>query len=370
MVRSLALAYGVMSLILILGVPRQSLSQNTGAKGVLIRSLPSTARYENDLNRIQELVHTGRYSQALERIDELLKQVPDMVQGRFLKGVALAERGQTNQAITEFRLLTTQYPFLPEPYNNLAVLYARQQQYDQARESLLKALETHASYATAYQNLSNIYAMMAGDAYDKALGLNAEKKQPPDLQLLGDLHSAEFIQTDEEILTSNEIPTGTSDQSPGPGIVPEKQAIVPAEGQQQTAKVTGAFPQASPPGENAVINGSQAEIAAFIDTWKSAWSSQDVDAYIRCYGSDFKIPTRYKTRSAWEKSRRRNIARPSFIEVVVQNLEVDLGGENSVRATFHQLYRSDRLQNQIQKMLTLKKVGVEWQIVQETSVKM
>ena len=85
MVCSFALAYGVMSLILILGVPRQSLSQNTRAKGVLIRSLPSVARYENDLNRIQELVHTGRYSQALERIDELLKQVPDMAQGRFLK---------------------------------------------------------------------------------------------------------------------------------------------------------------------------------------------------------------------------------------------------------------------------------------------
>ena len=90
MVRSFALAYGVMSLILILGVPRQSLSQNTRAKSVFIRSLPSVARYENDLNRIQELVHTGQYSQALERIDELLKQAPDMVQGRFLKGVALA----------------------------------------------------------------------------------------------------------------------------------------------------------------------------------------------------------------------------------------------------------------------------------------
>lgn len=370
MVRSFALAYGVMSLILILGVPRQSLSQNTRAKSVFIRSLPSVARYENDLNRIQELVHTGRYSQALERIDELLKQVPDMAQGRFLKGVALAERGQINQAITEFRFLMTQYPFLPEPYNNLAVLYARQQQYDQARESLLKALETHTSYATAYQNLSNIYAMMAGEAYDKALGLNAKKKQPPDLQLLGDLYSAEFIQTDKEILTSNEIPIGTSDQSPGPGIVPEKQAIVPAEGQQQTAKVTGAFPQASPLAEIAVINGSQAEIAAFIDTWKSAWSSQNADAYIRCYGSDFKIPTRYKTRSAWEKSRRWSIARPSFVEVVVQNLEVYLEGDNSVRVTFRQLYRSDRFQEKVQKTLTLKKVGVAWRIVQETSVKM
>ncbi len=57
-----------------------------------------------------------------------------------------------------FTKLSEDYPELPEPYNNLAVLYAQQKQYDKARTALEMAIRTHPSYAIAYENLGDIYA--------------------------------------------------------------------------------------------------------------------------------------------------------------------------------------------------------------------
>jgi len=47
-------------------------------------------------------------------------------------------------------------PELPEPYNNLAVLYAARGDHDGARDALLRAISTHPSYATAHENLGDI----------------------------------------------------------------------------------------------------------------------------------------------------------------------------------------------------------------------
>jgi tetratricopeptide (TPR) repeat protein len=367
MYRSVVLSCWFICLNLTPGILRQSLAQDTGA---LIRSLPSVAPHENELTQIQALVDVGQHTEALERIDMLLQRSPDMVQARFLKGVALAERGQVNKAIVEFQFLMTKYPFLPEPYNNLAVLYAQQEQYDQARETLLKALETHTSYATAYQNLSHIYAMMAGAAYDKALGLNAEEKQSPDLQLLGDLHSTKFIHTEETILAATEVPMDRADQPSATDVGSEQQVGTRPSDRlaQTTTNLESAIESASPPVNTSIKDVDQARIATLVESWRSAWADQNADAYLSFYGSTFKFSTRYKTHSAWEKSRRGTLARASFIEVVTQDLDINMEGDDRAQVTFRQMYRSDRFQDLVRKTLTLQKVDTAWRIVQETSV--
>src|SRR5438093_2806195 len=62
---------------------------------------------------------------------------------------------------------------MPEPYNNLAVLYAGQGDYQKARKALETAIRTHPSYAVAHENLGDIYATLASQAYDKALQLDS-----------------------------------------------------------------------------------------------------------------------------------------------------------------------------------------------------
>src|SRR5512134_2727070 len=138
---------------------------------VLLTSVPAAAQ-RDALQEANQLFKQGQYDRALERVEAHLKANPRDARGRFLKGIIFAEQGKPNEAIKVFTELTQEFPELPEPYNNLAVLYAGQGQYDKAKIALEMAIRTHPSYATAHENLGDIYAKMASQAYDRALQLD------------------------------------------------------------------------------------------------------------------------------------------------------------------------------------------------------
>ncbi len=139
---------------------------------LFISSLICSVAYADDLSDANQLFKQGQQAAALAKVDSHLAGKPKDAQGRFLKGLILTEQGKPNDAIKIFSSLTTDYPELPEPYNNLAVLYAGQGQYDKAKQALEMAIRTHPSYATAHENLGDIYAKMASQAYDRALQLD------------------------------------------------------------------------------------------------------------------------------------------------------------------------------------------------------
>src|ERR1700704_4945340 len=126
----------------------------------------------NSYEDASKLFKQGNYAGALEKIDTVITANPRDARARFLKGLILTEQNKPADAIKVFTTLTEDYPELPEPYNNLAVLYASQGQYDKARKSLEMAIRTHPSYAIAHENLGDVYAKMASEAYDKALQLD------------------------------------------------------------------------------------------------------------------------------------------------------------------------------------------------------
>src|SRR3954470_11506757 len=126
----------------------------------------------DDLKDAQKLYGQGKLAPALEKVDVFLKSAPRDPQGRFLKGLVLTEQKRVPEAIQIFTGLTEDFPELPEPYNNLAVLYASQGNYDKAKSALELAIHTHPSYATAHENLGDIYAQLASRAYDRALQLD------------------------------------------------------------------------------------------------------------------------------------------------------------------------------------------------------
>ena len=110
---------------------------------------------------------------------------------RFLKGVVQSEAGRTADAIATFTLLTQEYPELPEPYNNLAVLYASRSEFDKARESLEAAVRANPNYATAHENLGDVYARLAATSYAKAQQLDPRNTSvAPKLALVRQLGSA------------------------------------------------------------------------------------------------------------------------------------------------------------------------------------
>ena len=126
----------------------------------------------DELQDVNQLFKEGQFDRALDRVNAYLATRPKDARGRFLKGIILTEQNKPNDAIKIFTELTQDFPELPEPYNNLAVLYASQGQYDKAKVALEMAIRTHPSYATAHENLGDIYAKMASQAYDKALQLD------------------------------------------------------------------------------------------------------------------------------------------------------------------------------------------------------
>ena len=133
---------------------------------------PATDRVElTELQQVQKLMAAGQMPQALARADAHLGTNPRDAQMRFVRGVILSELKDRAGARQVFERLTEEFPELPEPYNNLAVIYASEGQLDQARTLLETALTVRPDYATAHKNLGDIHLQMSVDAYQRAAKL-------------------------------------------------------------------------------------------------------------------------------------------------------------------------------------------------------
>src|SRR5215212_3900080 len=168
------------------------------------------------LQDANQLFRQGQFDRAMERVNGYLATRPKDARGRFLKGLILTEQNKPNEAIKVFTDLSQDYPELPEPYNNLAVLYASQGQYDKARNALEMAIRTHPSYATAHENLGDIYAKMASQAYDKALQLDrGNQAAQSKLNLIKDLFS-QRPQSKVAVAKAEPVPTPVAQPVPPP----------------------------------------------------------------------------------------------------------------------------------------------------------
>jgi tetratricopeptide (TPR) repeat protein len=146
---------------------------------IVLRLLAATALvaaaavHADDYGDVNQLLKTGKFAEAQAKADLYLALKPKDPQMRFLKSAVQSAAGQPTEAITTLTALTQEFPELPEPYNNLAVLYASQNQFDKARTALEMAVRINPGYATAFENLGDVYAKLASQSYSKSLQLNA-----------------------------------------------------------------------------------------------------------------------------------------------------------------------------------------------------
>jgi Flp pilus assembly protein TadD len=117
---------------------------------------------------VNALLRQGRADEALAKADAYIAGKPRDPQMRFLRGVILTEQGKPADATSAFVALTQEFPELPEPYNNLAALYAAQSQFGKARDALETAIKLNPSYATAHENLGDVYVRLAAQSYGRA----------------------------------------------------------------------------------------------------------------------------------------------------------------------------------------------------------
>lgn len=293
----------------------------------------------NSYEDASKLFRQGNYAGALEKIETVITANPRDARARFLKGLILTEQSKPAEAISVFTSLTEDYPELPEPYNNLAVLYASQGQYDKARKSLEMAIRTHPSYAIAHENLGDVYAKMASEAYDKALQLDrSNAAAQTKLAMIKDLFSGSVV---------------PGKGSPEPTIAA---ATTPATTEKPTT------PAGKPSAQSAKAD-TDAVLAA-VNGWAKAWSSKNADAYLAYYAPSFQVPGG-EARASWEATRRDRIVKPKLIEVTVGSPKVSFDANGRAVVKFRQGYKSDTLNTSGAKILTLVKNNDRWQIVQE-----
>ncbi|MBA2689838.1 MAG: tetratricopeptide repeat protein [Burkholderiales bacterium] len=323
-----------------------------------------------ELEEANRLYQRGDTTQALQQLDSYLATKPKDAQARFLKGVILTDQKKTEEAIKAFTSLTEDYPELPEPYNNLAVLYASLGQYDRAKTALELAIRTHPSYATAHENLGDIYAQLASRAYDKALQLDknnlaAQTKLSMIKELFGTRSRSSAKQEAGKpqppkqaiAAVTDKPPPSQKSAHPAPTTSENKQAAV--------ATVIGKVPPAAQ-GLPAKETSSAAaeEVLSTVRAWAKAWSAKDVRAYLAFYSPDLAMP-KGQSRRSWEKRRTERLQSAKFIQVDVAQPKVTLSSANEATIAFRQNYRSNTLKSSSTKTLNLVKAGNQWLIKNE-----
>ncbi|MBP8140717.1 MAG: tetratricopeptide repeat protein, partial [Acidovorax sp.] len=331
------------------------------------------AAQANDYADITQLLKAGKAAEALTKADQRLSATPRDPQLRFLKGVAQADSGKPTDAIATFTKLTEEYPELPEPYNNLAVLYANQNQLDKARTALEMAIRTNPSYATAHENLGDIYAKLASQAYNKALQLDAANATSlkPKLALIRELFSADAAKGAKPaaaapapavIAAQRPAPAPAATPAPAPAAAPTA-APAPAAVAPAASPAPAATPAAAPAADTAKKEAAKdtKEVSAAVQAWAAAWAAKDMKGYLSAYGKEFDPPGK-QTRAAWEKEREARIVGKSKITVQVSDLNVSMNG-NKATARFRQAYSADSLNVTSRKTLDLVETNGRWLIV-------
>jgi tetratricopeptide (TPR) repeat protein len=327
-------------------------------------ALTAVSVHADELQDINRMMRQGQLPQSLERIDKYLAGKPRDAQGRFLKGLILTEMNRSAEAIQVFQKLSEDYPELPEPYNNLAVLYAAQGQYEKAKTALEASIRTHPSYATAHENLGDIYAKLASQAYDKALQLDSSNTgAKTKLAMIGELIGSG---SRAARVAARAEPPKTAEAAPASAAATAKPAAEPVKAAAPKAEPKAAQTKAPEPAAKAG-GGEATETEALLKAvhgWAGAWSKQDVSGYLAHYAKDFKTP-KGEPRAEWEKMRKQRISAPKKIEVDIESPKVSIKGDNSASVSFHQVYRSDVIKASGTKTLNMVKSNGKWLIREE-----
>ena len=293
---------------------------------VLLSSFSSNAK--NNIEEIKLLLKSGKYYRAETIIKNDIENNLNDPELLFYKGIIETNLGKNNEAIDTFRELTERFPELPEPFNNLAVLYAEKGQYRLAKEILEQAIKTNPSYLTAHINLGDIFTKMASESYNKAL----------------------------EIDKSNNV------------AITKLSMITQLFNYQPNTKNTSIKVASSKPETKAVkLSNKDKEkyILVAIEDWKSAWEAKDMDGYLSSYSSDFMYPNNM-SKAEWEKYRTNRIVSKKTIAISISNIKLRFKKEKVI-ATFSQNYKAGKLNQTSNKTLVFEGKRDRWLILKETS---
>ncbi len=300
---------------------------------------------------ISRLVQGGQLADAMKRVDAGLSAKPGDARLRFSKGIILAQQNKPTEAIAVLLKLTEDFPDLPEPYNNLAVLYAANGQYESARIALDKAIANNPAYGMAHENLGDVYAELASQAYEKAARIDGNA---------GAKAKVAALRNSVQGAAPGIIARQATPQQ-GKGAAPAAESARVAMAGASRASADKLAPAKAPvDGER---DADQLAVLAAVSAWAQAWSERDVKAYLGFYSTDFVVP-RGMSRDKWTAERTERITSKQRISVKVEAPRIRVNGDRAT-VQFRQAFTSDKLNATDQKTLTLVKRDGTWRIREE-----
>lgn len=268
---------------------------------------------------LQRLIDQNSFSSATITGDQLLIEQPGNARIQFLTAYAYQMDRQTDRAKELYEKLIQEYPELPEPRNNLAMIYLNQGNSDKASQLLIDALNTNSSYSTAYNNLGRIYRGIASATYRQAV---SESNQPVTLPIINLAALSSLSSVDQLTI-------------------------------------------ATKPATSSVVNTANVQTLLIeqVKKWAKSWDDKDVPTYISFYSADHRPG--FETHKAWVEHRRERIMRPDNIKVIVSEIKIRAQSENRAIIDFKQTYDSPSYSDKVLKRVGFRRIGSQWKISDE-----
>jgi len=226
--------------------------------------------------------------------------------------------------------------------NNLAVLEMKQKNYDAAKKRLVKALYQNKELSYLFDNLNQIYAYEAQQAYQQVF--KKTNIEPPHPKVMALVNTTSLWQEKKKQLAR------------------EYAAL-------QKQKAEQALALAKKKHEKLMAQ-YQIEVLKALKAWQYAWHKQRVWSYLHAYVDNFK-PQNGETHQQWVAHRTKSLTRPRFIKISLKHIKVKTINDEEMRVTFTQTYRSNLYHDQVKKVLVFKLIQhnpSQWRIVKEDVV--
>lgn len=94
------------------------------------------------------------------------------------------------------------------------------------------------------------------------------------------------------------------------------------------------------------------DIDRAVRTWASAWSAQNVEAYLAAYSPDF-VPASGVRRDQWVQQRRERIGKARNPQVSLDRMVISTQGPDTARVQFQQRYQASGMDETISKTLVM-----------------
>lgn len=321
------------------------------------------------------LITQRRDNDAISILVQLLKNSPGDFQAWFLLGATQARLRRFHDAVISFGKVTSLQPTLAEPHNNLAVIYNELGDFRAAVKELEASLKLRPNYATAHENIGDLYVKLAADAYRKALkedGSPALRRRYDRLLHIRKSHTPETAADTRPVLTikptTTQNPAAEQNQVFAEAKTEFKSKPVDMMDQlsRERANTEAKHPAVVSAQVPAIQDGIKAAMEA-VEVWRSAWSRQDVPAYFAAYSDAFDFGARFETRQQWQQYKQRVITKRAFIRVTLEHIEAKKLTNGEIRLVFLQHFRSDSFNSDDMKEILLRQAQDGWKIIHEAS---